>query len=116
MAERTAESGSAEKQQQCEPEWWERAPEYTGERDEEAAAAEAALFEALARWGRREPSRLWGAHAVLSFANLILGWIISVAEPAIFLAHHDSMLRRCTWLCYTKSVGLQPSLYMLRAS
>ena len=50
MAERTAEeSEHAEKQQQCAPEWWERAPEYFSERDEEAEYAEAALFGRLAR-------------------------------------------------------------------
>jgi hypothetical protein len=44
MAERITEAEYPEKQQQREPEWWERAPEYLSERDEQAEHAEAALF------------------------------------------------------------------------
>ena len=38
----------AEQRQPGEPELWERAPEYSSDRDGQAEAAEAALFEALA--------------------------------------------------------------------
>jgi len=44
LAEQLRAAYEAQRRQWC-AEWWERAPEYVTQRDEEAETAEAALFE-----------------------------------------------------------------------